>query len=545
MSNNEIFYVFLSYASEDKDIVSAIEKSLDALGTELAFTLEPLRDIHHFEHGHSLKGQIYENLLKSSILFVVYTEALKRSHSYTGIEIGMFEAMARGAETGPVKSRRIVSLYLDEPPPSEADILGIKLNRDALSSAGDDAENRVKQLDPSNALEEFLKTTAYKIIDTALAVATVDSPSGSASTNPSADLPTRNDTLARSVFEDKKRRIKDVIKERIAPKLLNDLFEALSRVVERSSVQQKLITLRWSASEIDETNVMSGSKLLVKEGHDEDLAELFGIPDRFTSISWHKFGIAIRKHFSSDADFICGAIANAVASALRPGPIDNEQFFLTPSKQMYRIIVTRHYSFYDGSRLMNMYFIPVLSRFARDEISGTLALLNSSVQFRNLFIKQFGTFSFGTLEEISFDPVALRAKLGEFLRSFMMLEDESHVYGLDDPSHFSKINRLINSGARVSETFEIWRTQKSVLLEKTKQLYSERDQDKFAQFRTEWLLAYEIFSQTVDDLNRTLGQASTRFLDRWFDEGGAAKGEPSTRSEGPNVAGAAAQVHPT
>ncbi len=76
--------IFISYATEDALVATAIETAFLALNDEDAPTLKIKRDIHSLKQGLRLTETILEDLGESDILFVIFTERLKSSHSFTG-----------------------------------------------------------------------------------------------------------------------------------------------------------------------------------------------------------------------------------------------------------------------------------------------------------------------------------------------------------------------------------------------------------------------------------------------------------------------------
>src|SRR4029077_15395778 len=86
--------VFISSASEDAAIANVIEKGLvDKLNPNLEGGIEVIRDVYSFKTGSTLKDTIIEQLELADFLFVIYTDRLKKSHSYTGYEIGAFRVL--------------------------------------------------------------------------------------------------------------------------------------------------------------------------------------------------------------------------------------------------------------------------------------------------------------------------------------------------------------------------------------------------------------------------------------------------------------------
>ena len=82
--------IFLSYASDDGAVAEVVYTAFKKLAEELSFELEVIRDIHSFTQGRSLGDEVLNHLRSSDALFIIYTEALKKSHSWTGYEVGAF-----------------------------------------------------------------------------------------------------------------------------------------------------------------------------------------------------------------------------------------------------------------------------------------------------------------------------------------------------------------------------------------------------------------------------------------------------------------------
>ena len=85
--------VFISYASEDHDIAQAIYKSLQDLGETIFDQIKIFLDSKSIEGGDEIRADIKAGLRKSDFLMVLYTGLFKRSHGYTGWEVGFFEGL--------------------------------------------------------------------------------------------------------------------------------------------------------------------------------------------------------------------------------------------------------------------------------------------------------------------------------------------------------------------------------------------------------------------------------------------------------------------
>ena len=85
--------VFISYATEDAAIAAAVEGVFNKISFNGFIDIETFRDTHNLESGRPLKSQIIDHLRTSDLVFLIYTKKLKKSHSYTGFEIGAFSTM--------------------------------------------------------------------------------------------------------------------------------------------------------------------------------------------------------------------------------------------------------------------------------------------------------------------------------------------------------------------------------------------------------------------------------------------------------------------
>jgi hypothetical protein len=96
--------IFVSYASEDKDLVAAIVNLLND-----TFQFAPLfiyRDVE-IKEGQNYAKAIDAALDEADILLVIFTDRMKMSHSYTGYEIGYFNYSLKQRPKGQCGFERI------------------------------------------------------------------------------------------------------------------------------------------------------------------------------------------------------------------------------------------------------------------------------------------------------------------------------------------------------------------------------------------------------------------------------------------------------
>ena len=96
--------IFISYASEDRDLANSIYNLLND-----TFTFAPLfiyRDVE-IKQGKDYAVAIDKALDEADILLVIFTERMKLSHSYTGYEVGYFNRSKRQHSIGGAGFERI------------------------------------------------------------------------------------------------------------------------------------------------------------------------------------------------------------------------------------------------------------------------------------------------------------------------------------------------------------------------------------------------------------------------------------------------------
>ena len=249
-------------------------------------------------------------------------------------------------------------------------------------------------------------------------------------------------------------------------KLLDDtLIDALSGIVTRGSVEQKLFKIRWKATGegVGQANdVMSGAELISEE-EDTGVFSIFGITDNKYSISWSDFRDQMSRNYPPHYGFIVNAFENVAKSGFSIGPIDNEQFFMAPDQKIYRIIVTRHHTYYDGSKYMHMYFIPMLSR-QTGRIPTLVALSSVATRYRALFLEPFAKLHLSKFEAYNGDQDQFYSNLELFVREFLLIEDECHVRRLDDAGYYLDVNPEMDASA-VASLFAAWKQKRKTLIE--------------------------------------------------------------------------------
>jgi hypothetical protein len=100
---------------------------------------------------------------------------------------------------------------------------------------------------------------------------------------------------------------------------------------------------------------------------------------------------------------------------------------------IYRIIITRQFEYYDGSKLVHMYFIPVMRLAFQDgsDAAITLGFINVAIRYRELFLNPTSDISLAGFYRLGGNFTELKKKIHNAMRELLLIEDESHVLGLE------------------------------------------------------------------------------------------------------------------
>ena len=487
--------VFISYASEDALIASAVEGAFNSLMADGSVNIDVYRDIHTFQQGRPLKEQILEELRKADILFVIYSKTLKRSHSYTGFEIGAFSAFMDLESKQPSKPERsIVSLFLDDPPATERDVLGIKLNLDALRPTADGA---VQSLGLSGDFARFLGDMSDRIYD--------------------KQPPQQTDGESLEHYITRVKKLKDskrtFIKKKVIPRMESDLRVALSSIVARFSIEQKFIQLSWAP-----TKSASVARLVddvVVNAGDSEVLKIFGVSDKGDQMTWGGLRKSILEAGPDCAPYFINALEYVVSSTLSSAPIDNDQVILANDRTPYRVIVTRHYAYFDGGRTMHVYFIPMLTDRTSGPASLALALLRLATRFRMMFLVQGAPLSIDAFEINKTNLAVFKSKVQQFARETLFTAGQSHTNQLDDPinfySFFEASDRPDNNS--IAKLYGDWKTETEKILSVAASMDSASDMPAFA---SKWTASLREYINFVAPINRQIGAEAAERLLAWY-----------------------------
>jgi hypothetical protein len=397
-----VFRIFISYASEDLTIATAIASCFKTALPD--FFAEVNFDKDFLEPGSAFKTQIETKLQETNVFIIVYSGAEKRSHGYTGWEVGYFDRVMR---TDPDRRKKI-SLYLYGPPAITTAEQGIPLG---LSEA---------QLQLS--LQEF---------ESSLCVSPEESLC--------KEIEAWQDEVAKNIEKSgfsKPHRKLDQEPAKCVRNLKLTIFQYLKGTVESVVKPQKQITIRARGVDLGQSSASLPPEAELRPLGKGGSMDIFGLSDE--PITWKKF-VDLTAH-QTLADSWRDAITSVVLSAFPDRvDIDNSQHILaSDGKTGYRVILTTATKFYDDYREYNVYFVEMLQRADYGDKDTTYLLkgLDLVCRFRSMFLEPDSDFLGQNV--LLTDIHRLPGIASRLLKELDLLHRDAQEAGLDRPGMWTK-----------------------------------------------------------------------------------------------------------
>ena len=398
--DRRVFRIFISYASEDLAIATAVATCFRTALPD--FFAEISLDRDFLEPGSAFKAQIEARLCVTDVLVIIYSGAEKLSHSYTGWEVGYFDHVM---QTDP-SSRKKVSLYLFRPPETTASEQGIPLglSKDQLRKSFEEFQSEIS-VSPEDPLCRQIESWQQLIADN---METMRFPRPHYKPEQQPERCVRNLKLA--------------------------IFEYLKTTVEKVVKPQKQITIRVKGSALEQSN-----GTLPPEAEIRPLGpltsglsmDIFGLSDE--SITWATFveSTSGRPFGESWQTAISTVILSSFPDRV---DADNSQVIVAGNGETsYRVILTTATKFYDDFREYNLYFVETLRRDEYGDTSTTVLLrgLELVCRFRSAFLETSSYFLAENVGLISLEQLPILA--GKLSKELNLLHRDSQEAGLNRP----------------------------------------------------------------------------------------------------------------
>ena len=470
----ERLHVFISYSSEDRDLATAIAEELRRAfnPTILKLTI----DIE-FSLGSNWRDRLKADLDDTDILLVVATGKQKVSHSFTGFEVGYFDASISHSpkmEHFPTQDRIMIPIAVfTKTPETMSDIQALQINA---------------PFDPM-------------VVDPA------------ALKNPASPTGVANVAMRRTPIFKLFKRIQAIINQSIP--LTDDELEAVNtQLLEASGRLFNIIHLelqkRVYQENFPERKIVVRTSLAASlPGHGDALSdatvEFFGRFDSFGfqtpqggPVPWSQFAENIGEE--DIARCWTSTIQMLVSAAMRGDFRDNRQVVTSQEKdRAFRMFVARSVVYYSGVREFHIYIVEIRYKDYGDPTTTMLLkAISIGLQYRFMFLEgktsEFSPNSFNA----TLQP-GLRGKIAEMIQQLDYLLWYSQDAGLNEPESILQILGDLPTG-EIDRKSRIWEEQKSNLYAAARKMLATDDQ-QFLQNKVEFVAVLQAFCDSTRVLN--------------------------------------------
>jgi hypothetical protein len=392
-----VFRIFISYASEDLAIATAVATCFKTALPD--FFAEVNLDKEFLEPGSAWQAQMEAKLQQTDVLVLVYSGVEKRSHSFTGWEVGYFDRILR-TDSG---HRKKISLYLYGPPATTASEQGIPLglSKDQLQLSLQEFEAGLT-VSPEEPLCKEIEDWQAQV----------------------------EGNIESSGFARQHRR-PEYEPAKCVRNLKLAIFQYLKGTVENVVKPQRQITIRVKGASLEQAadNLPIDALLRPMGPSTGGSMSIFGLADE--PITWNEFTEQTAN--APFADSWRQAITSVVLSAFPDRvDVDNSQHIVAnDGKTGYRIILTTATKYYDGHYEYNLYFVELWRRmdYGDRDTTNLLKGLELVCRFRSMFLEKKSEFR-GEIVGLT-DPLKLQQVAASLLRELTLMHQDAQDAGID------------------------------------------------------------------------------------------------------------------
>lgn len=463
-----ILRVFISYAREDEKIAIA---AVDALRTALG----PFADVfidNALQFGLSFQEEIKKRLDLTDLLVVIYSGVLKHSHSFTGMELGYFIGVIERDQQSH-HQRRIVPIYLDDPPEILSGYEGIKIgiSRATLALSLEEFSQDLK-IDTDDRMVKFL--SEYQEI---------------------CDKVREENGFPKVGKRPEEQDLCGLVR-----KMQLSIFSHLKTNPESTLKPQKQITVKTSDSALESVKMeLPGDALLVPVGTGAPMS-IFGLPSQ--DLTWAEFGKLTQnsKFRNSWIDAITSVVTSSLQGQL---DVDNSQLIVSnDERHAFRVILTTSTRYFNGLREFNLYFVEYLRPRDFGDHSSTLVLkgLELCCRFRFLFLEKNSEFSYMNVRMAQ--PARFHELVRNIERELNLFQRDAIEMGLDKAHVWADFV----DWKYLQEMSAVWYPLDAKIREKCRQIRGiKEDSDALFQHR-------DSLADTIEELETTIQPLNTQLI---------------------------------
>jgi hypothetical protein len=471
--------IFISHASEDKDLAVALHK---CLSRSFGGRIEAKR-MGTFEQGAAWRSEINQLLDRADILIAITSGLRKPGHSFTGYEIGAFHFSClkrEKMETYPHLDRIAIPFALGaDVPATLSEFQGVGIDPSLVFAMKYDAADVANELNQKifrllSFLEDFINDA-------------------------NGDKPGRTEREAREeVLQEQSRGLIGSIKE---------IFAIREEKIEKP--KPKLIVRvgrDFNGSVLSNASVwVEGDNSLGAFGIEPSASA--GLVDTaiIAPMTWETFTANVQ-----DADIAEGwraTLLKMLSAAIKGHFIDDRLTSFNREKTL-RIFISQVIRFFNGSREFHMYVVDMMppTEYGDPETTLFQNALKVALTYRSMFLEDLSPF--GPIGMMATDPAQLPAKVSRMTSELEYLLQFSRDSRLDQD-----VNILAILGAeaatRVRGMFRLWNTERQRLLSAAQKIAAGND---VAELQDDFLQQLELFCSNTRPLNTEYLTAALRNL---------------------------------
>lgn len=430
-SDNDALKIFISYALEDQTIADALARQLNAaFDREIEITM-----MSEFQTGEKWRELILKSIFDTDIFIPIETGQLKRSHSFTGAEVGMFTAylnISPKMKKHPDMARLMIPFaVLTSSTDTTNEFEGIIIDFDNLSDV---------RFDPIHISQDLKNAADAKVSRVTNLFTTIENLISTA----------RNEV--RTIDQATKRA--SALRE-IAANLTQNIIEQMLNRKKCIEYPKAKIVIRLPPTEISGSDPLSQAIIRI-EGECKDV---FGQTSTGTTINWGD----LTKDIEPDIAFQWGkAIRLMVSSSKESASIDDNSIISFDRKRIYRVFPSEIVVYYSNFTETHIYIVEILREKDRGDAETTLLLHAAEIGlgYRFMFLEKQSEFSPSIFTATKLEDMKYRTS--EMIDALTWLLVKAENYKLNDPANILRIMG-IESAQDIEYNYTKWDEAKSIL----------------------------------------------------------------------------------
>lgn len=463
--------IFISYSSEDSDLISSI---VELLNKTFLFALFIYRDVEIMQ-GQDYAKAIDRALDDADILLVILTGRMKTSHSYTGFEVGYFTRSIRERPIGGAGFERIYIPFCigADIPDALHFVQGVRLGKDdAYKVSSTKIEGGAEpDVDEQHPISKFL-TRIYNLVMQVVGPADPDFGQGS--------------------------RFIDLSKP--ASELYRIIHEYLQTRVSSETYPERKLTIRTpTRPEIGRAGVDLTNATVELVGDFSGILSVTPAQDIGRQYSWSDFCEKIPKELRSNA---VAGIQLLTAEILKGGG-DNYHVVTTAQRdKAFRLFVSKVITYVSQKTEVDIYIVQMRTKEYGDPLTTRLLKAASvGLRFRFLVLEDQSEFRPEKLGHPIISATDLKVKVSEMLGQMDLILREAADANLSDPELLILIWGK-GKEEKVQAMMDIWEESRKQLYATADEVLCSVDDGGFRQRKDDFVEALKLFCRNIEQMNQ-------------------------------------------